>query len=243
MSRNVWAASAVAMMVVVTACGGGGSGVTGPSTPTTPTPTPASGPRAVVRGMVIDGIQEDTVPVAGASVSVPGSSVSTTSAADGTFSIEVPVGSVTLRVTSAGRWGALTVLDVPAAGLSDLEFPVIPDSTMSATSGVLGRGISASNGMVLVAFENESGLGGESASITAASDPGTTISSQGAYVQSSSLLPDGGGAVFFTNVAPGSTGTAVAGAAGRNTCSIFGTSASSWPVEAKTTTYVFASCR
>ena len=34
MSRNVWAASAVAMMIVVTACGGGGSGVTGPSTPT-----------------------------------------------------------------------------------------------------------------------------------------------------------------------------------------------------------------
>jgi hypothetical protein len=229
------------MMVVVTACGGG-SGVTGPSTPT-PAPTPTPGPRATVRGMVVNDIQEDTVPVAGATIAVAGSSVTTTSAADGSFSIEVPVGSVTVRVTSAGRWGAITVLDVPAAGLSDLEFPVIPDSTMSATSGVLGRGISANNGMVAIGFENESGRGGESAAISAASDPGTTVSSQGAYVQSNALLPDGAGIVFFTNVAPGATGASVAGAAGRNTCSILGTSASSWPVEAKTTTYVFASCR
>jgi hypothetical protein len=242
MSQKVWAASAVAMMVFVTACGGGGSGATGPSTPT-PTPTPAPAARAVVRGMVVNDIQEDTVPVAGATVSVPGSSVSATSAADGTFSIEVPVGSVTVRVTSAGRWGAITVLDVPAAGLSALEFPVIPDSTMASTGGVLGRGISASNGMVAIGFENESGRGGESAAISAASDPGTTVSSQGGYVQSNSLLPDGAGIVFFTNVAPGSTGASVAGAAGRNTCSISGTSASSWPVEAKTTTYVVASCR
>jgi hypothetical protein len=241
MSQKVWAASAVAMLVVVTACGGG-SGVTGPSTPT-PAPTPTPGPRATVRGMVVNDIQEDTVPVAGATIAVAGSSVTTTSAADGSFSIEVPVGSVTVRVTSAGRWGAITVLDVPAAGLSDLEFPVIPDSTMSATSGVLGRGISANNGMVAIGFENESGRGGESAAISAASDPGTTVSSQGAYVQSNALLPDGAGIVFFTNVAPGATGASVAGAAGRNTCSIFGTSASSWPVEAKTTTYVFASCR
>ena len=57
------------------------------------------------------------------------------------------------------------------------------------------------------------------------------------------LLSNGAGIVFFTNVAPGTTGVAVAGASGRNTCSIFGTSASSWPVEAKTTTYVFATCR
>jgi hypothetical protein len=176
-------------------------------------------------------------------VSVVGSpTLTATAAADGTFSLEAPVGRVALRVAASGYWSSIVVVELPAAGLSGVALSVESESGVSATGPLLGRSISSANGIVAVVFENESGAGGESASISAGSDPGFTVSSSGAFVQGNTLLVDAPAVVTFTNVAPGSTGASVAGSPGRSTCSVRPAGNASWPVEAKAITFVHAVC-
>src|SRR6188508_1760342 len=106
----IWRRGLIGSVVAAVVMGGcGGGGVTQPSG----TPTPA--PRAAVRGRALVDMGDAASPLAGATVSVVGANpaITTTSAGDGTFSLDVPVGVAALRVIADGHWGALVVIAVP----------------------------------------------------------------------------------------------------------------------------------
>jgi hypothetical protein len=232
----------VGMLAVAISVAGGCGGGGGPTGPGNNTPTPA--PRASVSARAVVEGSDDSIPLGGITVVVVGASpaITTTTAADGTFSLQVPVGVVLFRLTGPGYWGTLVGLDVPAAGLAGLDFPLESEASMEATGGILGYGISTANGVVIVIFNNESGLGGESASISAASDPPFVVTPEGAYLAGNTLLAGAPPAVGFTNVPPGTTGVTVSGRPGTNTCTVQPTSVAAWPVEPKVITFLFAFC-
>jgi len=168
--------------------------------------------------------------------------ITATSGPDGTFSLQAPIGVAVLRLTAPGYWSALAGLEVSAAGVSDFELPLSSDLEVADTGAALGRALSESNGIVAVLFANESGSGGEAASLSAPSDPPFVIVPGVGYADGNALRAGSPPLVTFTNVAPGTTQVEASGVAGRNSCTVEPAGLTAWPVEARTITYPLALC-
>jgi hypothetical protein len=120
---------------------------------------------ATVSGTVyIASLDDVSTPLEGATVSVVGGA-STTSGANGAFSLEAPVGIQMFLTTAPNAWGELQTGDVPAGGENMAEVEVVPDALVAAVSGALSQTIDPSKGIVAVEFDLETALGGESADL------------------------------------------------------------------------------
>ena len=109
-------------------------------------------------------LEGESTPLEGATVSVVGGA-STTSGANGAFSLEAPVGTSFFLTTAPNAWGELVVGDVPAEGSNMAEAEVIPDTLVAAVSAALMETIDPAKGMVTVEFDAETAAGGESADL------------------------------------------------------------------------------
>jgi hypothetical protein len=99
----------------------------------------------------------------GATVSWLGSTLSTTTDASGRFSFEVPVGNLFLQASKAGTWGSIELFWTE--GASDLELDIVPDESFE--EHFPGIDLDATKGVVEITFNNHSGMGGESATLSA----------------------------------------------------------------------------
>ncbi len=118
---------------------GGGSGGSGGSG--------GGGTMATVTGTVsaasIDG---DPTPVAGATVSIVGTTNTATSDAEGNFSITAPTGTVMFLTTADRNWGSLFAENVPAGGVTGLDVEVIPDALVGEVAAALEATVNESKG-------------------------------------------------------------------------------------------------
>lgn len=156
----------------------------------------------------------------GATVAVVGTSNTAVSDAQGNFEIMAPVGTVLFLTTAVGHWGSLFAEEVTAQGQTGLEVEVIPDALVQGVAAELGllTPPSTANGLVAVAFDDSTVVGGETASIDA--NHGTTFifDDQEAPVIDDTLVADGGTDIIFLNVEVTSPVTATATTAGDQPC-------------------------
>ncbi|MGB5192039.1 MAG: carboxypeptidase regulatory-like domain-containing protein, partial [Polyangiales bacterium] len=185
-------------------------------------------------------------PVADATVSVVGTQLSTTTNQRGEFTLEnVPNGAQFFATEAAGNWGVVDYWDVPEETQFGADFGVIPDADIQDVAATLGRTISADDGAVDVTFD-EGAAGGETASITASSDPPFTFNLAGVPVEQPGVIADedGYGDLIFTSVDPGDgpVGATVAGVPGSTTCLVDEDPGTTYPIIAKSITIVYAYC-
>jgi hypothetical protein len=145
-------------------------------------------------------LEGDATPLAEATVSVVGTTTTTTSGADGSFSIEAPVGIATFLVTAADTWGELTVGDVPAAGVDTAEAEVVPDALVAEVAEALMETIAPAKAMVVVEFDLEAPVGGEAADLGANYDLAFVFNADDEPVLGNELLAGGDTIVLFANV-------------------------------------------
>jgi hypothetical protein len=154
-----------------------------------------------VSGIVYAATEGDSVTFAGATVSIPGTSFSTTSGPDGSFSIEVPVGTTTILATAPGHWGDLQAGVVPAGGGSGVELEVLPDALVGQVAGALGETADPSKGLVAVIYDEDVAIGGETADLGVSYGFAFVFDAgDGNPVESNVLLAGGGSEVIFANV-------------------------------------------
>lgn len=199
--------------------------------------------QAPVTGTVYAAVAEDMQgpTVANATVSVGSSS--TSSDANGNFSLMVPTGTQLLLSEAADSWGELVAADVPAGGLSGLELEVIPDALWGEIAGEVGVVPNTSKGTVAVIFVEPPFItvGGETASISANSELSFVFDAAGDPVESDALVADGGSEVFFLNVELADEVTATATTTTQQTCPHAFPDAA-YPVMEKVLTIIDVSC-
>lgn len=185
--------------------------------------------------------------VPGATVSVHGTSLSTTTDPNGAFILRsVPNGDVFFITEADGYWGTVDYYYVPeeTAGRT-IDLGVVPDDTMSAIAESLERTFSASDGIVDVIFF-AGAQGGETASIDAPSDPPFTFDLDGSAVDEAGVIADdeGYGELVYTSVAiPDGPITAdVMGIEGATACEVDETPGVTYPILEKSITFVYAYC-
>jgi hypothetical protein len=100
----------------------------------------------------------------GAIVEVVGGA-STTSGPNGAFSLQAPVGIRMFRTTALDAWGELVTADVPVGGEDMAEAEVVPDTLVDMVAGQLMQTIDDTKGMVIVEFDTEVAVGGETADL------------------------------------------------------------------------------
>jgi len=230
----------------VAACGSDGNGSTGGTGGTGGGGgSGGGGQTSTVNGVVVS--QGDTeTPVAGVTVSVFGTSLSTTTDADGLFSLSnVPDGDRFFVTAVDGAWGIVDYWVVPDETQGGAVLGVVPDSDIALVETALGRTISAADGAVDVTFY-EGAEGGETASLSASSDPPFTFALSGAPVEQDTVIADndGYGDLVFSSVDPadGPITATVSGASGVTECFVDESPGTTYPILAKAITIVYAYC-
>jgi hypothetical protein len=184
-----------------------------------------------------------SVPAADATVSVVGTSLSTTTDDDGNFSFDVFAGDWFLHASKEGTWTRIDLHNVPTSGSQDLSLSVTADAVMTQFEQALGRNIDDTKGAVWMDFyPGHSGLGGETATLSESYEFGSTPGANGEPVLSDKLLPDGDSTLQFWNVDLTQELTVTPmGVEGVNQCrlSMPGTL---YPVIAKAATFVIPHC-
>ena len=182
-------------------------------------------------------------PAVGATVSVRGTSLSTTTDELGEFSFDVFTGLWFFESSKEDTWGFVELYAVPTAGRSDLEIVVAADAHVAQIGQTLMVDIDDTKGMVLLSFQPPGGLGGETATLSESYDFSFTFDADGEPVLSDDVLPGDeepvlvfGGVdlteeLFVTPV----------GVDGENTCDLEYPGAV-YPVMAKVITVVDAAC-
>ena len=198
-----------------------------------------------VDGIVYSRGETDT-PVAGATVSVIGTQLSTTSDAQGEFTLDgVPNGDNFFLTEASGNWSTIDYWAVPDETRFGADLGVIPDSDVNAVAGALGRTISTSDAIVNVTFY-EGAVGGETASIGVPSDPPFTFNALDEPVVSDEVIADGEGFgdLIYTSVSPddGPISVTVTGAPGATACFVDESPGTTYPLAAKALTIVYAYC-
>jgi len=161
MHKYAWLILSIGLTFGLVGCGdsGGGAAGSGGSAGTGGTGT------ATVSGTVFTASLDDiSTPLAGATVTVLGGS-STTSGPDGSFSLQAPVGIGMFRTTAPNTWGELATGDVPAGGEDMAEAEVVPDALVDMVAAELMQMIDPTKGMVIVEFDAEVAVGGETADL------------------------------------------------------------------------------
>ena len=226
--------------IAVAACGddgngGGGSGGTGG--------TGGTGETSTVTGTVR--FYEEGFPtVSGATVEVYGTNRSTTTDANGDFTLEgVPHGDTFFITTAAGSWSVVDYWfvpdETPDAGSADLL--VVRDDEVAAWSASMGRAISDNHAMVDVLFY-DGAQGGETATIDADSDLPFTFSGWDAVDQQSVIADSSGfGELVFPNIDPPSGDVDATVMPSR--CSVDESAGLRYPIFPKSLTIIYASCQ
>jgi hypothetical protein len=179
-------------------------------------------------------------------VSVVGTQLSTTTDQAGRFTLEnVPNGAQFFATEAAGNWGVVDYWDVPDETQFGADFGVIPDSEIAALAQALGRTISAADGIVDVTFY-EGAVGGETATISAASDDPFTFDAADEPVEQAGVIADvdGFGELIYTsiNTGDGPITATVAGVPGTTTCFVDEDAGTTYPIIEKSATIVYAYC-
>lgn len=166
MRRYAWLILSIGLTASLVGCGDSGSNGSGGSGGSAGTGGSGGGNgTAIVSGTAYSAALEgEPAPLEGATVSVVGGA-STTSGADGTFSLEAPVGTAMFLTTAADAWGELQTGEVPAEGAAGAEVEVIPDALVAGISAALMQTVDPAKGMVTVEFDQDLAVGGESADL------------------------------------------------------------------------------
>ena len=204
MRKYVWLVLSIGSTLSLLGCGddgnngGGGSGGSGGTAGSGGT---GGASIATVSGVVRAATEGDSVTLAGATVSIPGTSFTTISGPDGSFSIEAPLGTSTILATAPGHWGDLLAGVVPAGGVSGVELEVIPDALVGQVAGALMETADPSKGLVTVIFDEDIPVGGETAELGVNYGFAFVFGvGDGDPVESNMLIADGGNEVIFANV-------------------------------------------
>ncbi|MBW2223586.1 MAG: carboxypeptidase-like regulatory domain-containing protein [Deltaproteobacteria bacterium] len=223
--------------------GTAGSSGTGGSGGTAGTGGTGGAPTLTVTGTVFE--DEAFAPIAGATVGVVGTSISDTTDASGQFTLEnVPSGEVFFSTAAAGHWGTVDFYDVPGETVGGIDLIVIADAAIDAFAGAIPRTLDPSDGIVDITYEGAEG--GETGTISAASDAALTFDADDLPVVQDSVIADneGFGDLVFTSVDPAQgpiTATAT-GASGVTVCELDQSPGTTYPIIAKSLTFVYAIC-
>lgn len=235
---------ALLFSIAVAACGGDGNGTGGAGTGGT---GGTAGTGGGVQTSTVTGIvsfyEEGFPAVAGATVEVYDTSLSTTTDANGSFTLEgVPNGPRFFITKAAGSWSVVDYWDVP--GETPDEGPanllLVRDAEVAAWATAIGRAISDNHAMVDILFL-EGAQGGETGTIDADSDPPFTFSGWDAVDQQSVIAVDGFGELVFPNIDPPS-GT-VDATVMPSGCFVDESDGLRYPIFQKSITMIYALCQ
>jgi len=186
---------------------------------------------------VIDGAGE-TRPAAGATVSVLGTSLSTTSDESGDFMFDVFEGEWLFQASKEGAWGIIEIETVRPTGDTDLQPELFSDEVVAGLAELLGVDIDDTRGWVQLGFGPALAQGGETAILSEPYDFAFVEDAEGNFVLSYELLPGGGPDLSFHNV--GLTDELVVTPSG-DSC-VLTHPGTVYPVKAKFRTKLSASC-
>jgi hypothetical protein len=152
------------------------------------------------RATQVETLDEEEFPAVGATVSVVGTSLSTTTNEGGEFSFGVFTGDWFFQASKPGTWGWIEQETVPAAGRSDLETGVLTDGFMVELENLLQIDVDDTKGMIWMTFLPNSGRGGETATLSESRDGGLTSDVDGNWAASEVLLQGGSPDLGFYDV-------------------------------------------
>lgn len=226
--------------------GAGGNGATGGTAGSSGTGGMNGGNTSDVSGVVYARDAAEN-PVAGATVSVVGTDISTTTDQSGAFTLEdVPNGAQFFATEASGYWGIVDYWDVPDETQFGADFGVVPEADIEGIADALGRTLSTADGGVDVTFD-EGAVGGETASVSASSDPPFTFNLDDEPVQQAGVIADidGFGELIFTSIdtADGPVTATVSGVSGMTACFVDEDPGTTYPILAKSITIVYAYCQ
>ncbi len=192
--------------------------------------------------------------VAGATVELYGTNISATTDDNGAFTLRnVPHGDAFFVSQANGNWGTVDYYYVPEeTGGMIINLGVIPDEEIEAIATTLGRSLSASDGIVDVSFYPfadgvQGAQGGETASISAPSDAPFTFDLDGNPVAQAGVIVDdeGFGELVYASVdtSDGPITADVMGVDGVSVCDVEETPGVTYPILAKSITFVYAYCQ
>ena len=195
----------------------------------------------VVSGQVF--VSDETEePAVGATVSLLGTSLSTTTDDAGEFSLESTVGDVFLRASQESTWGTIRLESVPATGRDDLTLEVYAELAVEEWATARMTELDQTKGVVALEFLGRSAEGGESATLSEPYESAWVEDSEAEAVMSDELLPLGYPWLDFIHVSPTDELTVTPeGAAGVNTCALF-VPDTVYPVVSKSFTLVDVLC-
>jgi hypothetical protein len=207
-----------------------------------------------VTGVVYSWEETQGITVAEVTVGVFGEQTTTTTDANGRFTLQnVPDGNVFFTTMANGYWGLVDYYLVPQETEGrDVWLNVITDAEIARWEGILERPISASDGAVDILYY-EGAEGGETGAIAPpAGDAPFTFDLWTPVDQTSVIVErwmcDGSictfGELLFPSVDPanGPITATVTGAPGMTTCHIDETPGTEYPIIAKSLTIVYAWC-
>jgi hypothetical protein len=148
---------------------------------------------------LIESFDEDPR-AAGATVSVHGTSLSTTTNDLGEFSFDVPVDTIFFQSSKEDTWGLIAGYFVSQDGITDLELLVFADAHVAQMAQDLNEAIDETKGSVLPIYDLASGLGGETVILSEAYDFPATVDAGGNWVSSDKLLSGGEEWLVFSGV-------------------------------------------
>ena len=186
------------------------------------------GVAVAVSGVVEAASTSSNTPLAGATVSVVGASpaISTTSASDGSFTLNVPSNqTVFVQASATGYVAGETGVVIAGGAVSDVNLSVLPLSLITSTLAGLSPALTldTTKGIVNVNFSFQNGDGGSVSAVagldaTLSATHGTpfTLGSSGAVYSNVTITGDQS-TLIFPNVTTGTTTIAVVAPTG-TTC-------------------------
>jgi len=201
---------------------------------------------STVTGTVYSWEQTEGIRVAGVTVGVYGESISTTTDANGGFTLlNVPNGEVFFTTMADGYWGLVDYWVVSGETGGNVGLKVVPDREITRWEVALERSISASDGAVDILYYDGAQDGETGAIDPPGGDPPFTFDLWEPVNQTSVIADDTTfGELFFTGVDPanGSITASVRGAPGVTSCEVDESPGKTYPIMPKMITIVYAWC-
>ena len=192
---------------------------------------------AEVAGYVVDDADGSTV--AGATVRIVGTDVSTVSEASGAFSLQTAPGLVAVHADDGDNWGIVEVFVIAAGERVDTDLEIYPNEFIDR----IGTGIEAvpdpTRGVIAVLLDGVGG--GERVSISASDGAAPFVLGFGDAASPGDTLPPEGGLPGFLNVPSGTTTVDVTAPAGRS-CALAEPAGTEYPVVPRAVTLLVGNC-
>ena len=204
------------------------------------------GETSTVTGTVYSWEQTEGIRVAGVTVGVYGEPISTTTDANGGFTLlNVPNGEVFFTTMADGYWGLVDYWVVPGESGGSVSLNVVPDREITRWEAALERSISATDGAVDILYY-DGAQDGETGAIDPPGDDPPFTFDLWEPVDQTSVIADATtfGELFFTGVDPanGSITASVTGAPGVTYCEVDESQGKTYPIMPKMITIVYAWC-